>query len=160
MAQILQVLAIATVTFGTGAATMGVMNEDIPDLQVPEGNWSAEGLLDGRTLVIEGRDVDSGTITEDELVFRNGTMMSTNCQEYCDFGWSEYQTQTIDGVIHFTATAACPDAPHTIVFYGQIEGDTVTADASWTTRRWYWTHQIVMDATGTVMPTPDMSTSG
>ena len=39
MPQLLQIAAIAAATFGTGAATLTVMNEDIPDLAVPEGDW-------------------------------------------------------------------------------------------------------------------------
>ena len=52
-------------------------------------------------------------------------------------------------MIHFTATTICRDAPHTVVFYGQVEGDTITLEGTWTTRRWYWTNQIVMEALGT-----------
>ncbi|WP_425040572.1 hypothetical protein [Primorskyibacter sp. S187A] len=149
MPQILQVAAIAMATLGTGAATMTVMNEDIPDLKVPDGDWSQSGALDGRSFEVNGVDVASGAVLEDLIVFRNGTFQSVDCQNYCDFGWSEYQTKEIDGVIHFTARTICPDAPHTVVFYGQVDGDDVTLDGTWTTRRWYWTNQIALTATGT-----------
>ncbi|MDG3040049.1 hypothetical protein [Roseicyclus marinus] len=149
MTQILQVAAMACATLGIGAATMSVMHEDIPDLQVPEGAWSSSGALDGRAFTVLGTDVESGAVLEDELLFRNGAFQSVDCQNYCDFGWSEYQTKEIDDVIHFTATTICPDAPHTVVFYGQVVGDTITLEGTWTTRRWYWTNQIVMEASGT-----------
>jgi hypothetical protein len=148
MPQILQIAAIALATFGTGAATMSVMNEDIPDLEVPEGAWVSTGALDGRAFTVLGVDVESGAVLEDELLFRDGTFQSVDCQNYCDFGWSDYQTKDIDGVIHFTATTICPDAPHTVVFYGRVEGDTITLEGTWTTRRWYWTNQIVLEASG------------
>lgn len=148
MSQILQVAAIAVATLGTGAATMSVMNADIPDLQVPEGAWTSSGALDGRAFTVLGTDVESGAVLEDELLFRDGTFQSVDCQNYCDFGWSDYQTKTIDGVIHFTANTYCPDAPHTVVWYGQIDGDTIALDATWTTRRWYWTNQIALKASG------------
>jgi hypothetical protein len=93
MPQILQVAAIAIATLGTGAATMSVMNEDIPDLVVPEGAWVSPGALDGQAFEIYGRDVDSGAVLEDELLFRDGTFQSVDCQNYCDFGWSDYQTK-------------------------------------------------------------------
>ena len=118
MPQIFQVAAIAIATLGTGAATMSVMNEDIPDLQVPAGAWSAGGDLDGRSFDILGRDIESGAVLEDMIHFRDGTFQSVDCQNYCDFGWSDYQTKIIDGVIHFTVTTVCPDAPHTVVWYG------------------------------------------
>lgn len=152
MSQILQVAAIAFATLGTGAATLTVMNEDIPDLAVPEGNWANEGLLDGMSFVVSGTDLASGAELTGEIQFRDGTFQSTDCQEYCNFGWTEYQTQQIDGVIHWTTTALCPDAPHTVVWHGTVDGDVLRLDATWTTRRWYWTNQIPMLATGTAVP--------
>lgn len=149
MPQIIQIAVIAAATFGTGAATMSVLNEDIPDLQVPEGAWISSSALDGRAFKIFGTDLESGAVLEDELLFRDGTFQSVDCQNYCDFGWSNYQTKDIDGVIDFTATTLCPDAPHTVVWYGQVDGDTITLEATWTTRRWYWTNQITIDASGT-----------
>ena len=149
MPQIIQVAAIAVATLGTGAATMTVMNEDIPDLQVPEGAWEASGALDGRVFTVTGTDAESGAVLEDELIFREGTFQSTDCEEYCNFGWSDYQTKDVDGVIHFTATTLCPDAPHTVVWYGQIDGDAVTFEVTWTTRRWYWTNQMMLEGSGT-----------
>ena len=142
MSQILQIAVIAAATFGTGAATLSVMNEDIPDLEVPEGDWKATGALDGKSFDVTGSDLTSDTVYKDEIVFRDGTFQSLNCEEYCTFGWSDYQTMEIDGVTHFTATAICPDAPHTVVWYGTVAGDQMDVDITWTTRRWYWTNQI------------------
>lgn len=152
MPQIVQVAAVCLATFGTGAATISVLNDDIPDLEVPAGAWTTSGALDDRSFEILGRDEDSGAVFDGLLTFRNGTFQSADCQKYCDFGWSDYQTKEINGVVHFTATAVCPDAPHTVVFYGQVEGDDMTLDLTWTTRRWYWTNQIVMTAIGEVVP--------
>lgn len=148
MPQIIQVAAIALATLGTGAATMSVMNEDIPDLQVPDGDWVSSGALDGRAFTILGTDVASGAVLDNVLLFRDGTFQSVDCQNYCNFGWSDYQTKDIDGVIHFTATTLCPDAPHTVVWYGQVDSDTITLEGTWTTRRWYWTNQIAVEASG------------
>ncbi|MBJ3764553.1 hypothetical protein ILP92_17600 [Maribius pontilimi] len=148
MTQILQIAAIALTTLGAGAATMKVMNDDIPDLQVPDGAWKDDGALDGRSFDILGTDEGSGAVLEDLLIFKDGTFQSVDCQNYCDFGWSDYRTKEIDGVIHFAVTTICPDAPHTVVFYGQVDGDDITLDSTWTTRRWYWTNQIVLTATG------------
>lgn len=160
MAQILQIAAIAIATLGTGAATMTVMNEDIPDFAVPQGDWSTEGLLDGRSFQIAGEDLDSGHVLEDELVFQNGTFQSINCQVYCDFGWSDYQTKRLGDTIHFTARAVCPDAPHTVVWYGTVTGDDVRIEGTWTTRRWYWTHQIRYAARGSTVSSGGDSVSG
>ena len=142
MPQIFQLAAIAVAAVGTGAATMTVLSDDIPDFAVPERNWVAGTELDGRAFQIQGTDLDSGQLHEDELVFRDGTFQSVNCQLYCDFGWSDYQTEVEGDVIHFTARTQCPDAPHTVVWYGTVTGDAVQVEGTWTTRRWYWTHQI------------------
>ena len=150
MPQLLQIAAIAAATFGTGAATLTVMNEDIPDLEVPAGAWSAQGALDGRTFNVSGTDLDSGAELENLIHFRDGTFQSADCQGHCDFGWSEYQTKEVDGVIHFTATTLCADAPHTVVWYGTVVDGEVNLDLTWTTRRWYWTNQIRVRATGSV----------
>ncbi|WP_298844160.1 hypothetical protein [uncultured Roseobacter sp.] len=157
MPQILQIAAIAAATLGTGAATLVVMNDDLPDLTVPEGDWAATGALDGMTFRISGRDLSSGAELEDDIIFRDGRFQSTDCEEYCNFGWSEYQTRNIDGVIHFTTTTICPDAPHTVVWYGTVTGENVVVDATWTTRRWYWTNQIPVRAAGTATATGAVS---
>jgi hypothetical protein len=160
MTSILQVAAIALATLGTGAATMSVMNEDIPDLAVPEGAWTAGHELDGKRFNVKGKDLASGAELEDDIIFREGTFQSLDCQKYCDFGWSDYQTKMIDGVIHFTARAICPDAPHTVVWYGTMTGDTVELQATWTTRRWYWTNQIPISASGFSVEIIDEHLSG
>lgn len=160
MSQMVQVAVIAVATLGTGAATMSVMNEDIPDLEVPEGPWTANGALDDRTFEILGLDEKSGAVFDGLLTFHNGTFQSADCQEYCDFGWSDYQTKEIDGVVHFTTTTVCPDAPHTVVFYGKVQGDVISLEGTWTTRRWYWTNQIVLTATGDQVSTIGESAEG
>jgi len=160
MLRIVQIAAIALVTFATGAATMTVMNTDIPDLAVPDGDWVAGGALDGRAFDILGTDLASGAVLEDEIIFRDGSFLSVDCQSYCDFGWSAYRTKTVDGVIHFTARTICPDAPHTVVWYGTVRGGAVTVDATWTTRRWYWTNQIAIRAEGASVPSFTGGTTG
>lgn len=160
MPQIIQVAAIVLGTLGAGAATMSVMSEDIPDLEVPDGDWAATGALDGMTFEILGKDVGSGAVLDNVLRFRDGTFQSADCQNYCNFGWSTYKTKEIDGVTRFTAQTICPDAPHTVVWYGQVEGDELTVDATWTTRRWYWTNQIAITATGTTIDDVSNATSG
>ena len=109
------------------------------------------------TFKIYGKDLASGAELEDDIVFRNGAFQSADCEEYCKFGWSDYQTKTIGGAIHFTATAICPDAPHTVVWYGTVIGDEVELNVTWTTRRWYWTNQIAIQASGTRPPVAEVT---
>ena len=160
MTQILQVAAISLVTLGTGAATVTVMNKDIPDLVVPEGDWVAGSLLDGKTFEILGTDEGSGAILDGKIMFRDGTFQSADCEEYCNFGWSDYQTKIIDDVIHVTVTAICPDAPHTVVWYGIMVDDTIEFQVTWTTRRWYWTNQIAVSTGGVLVDGEEQTISG
>ncbi len=111
---------------GTGAATPTVMNEDIPELAVPDRPWVGAGALDGRAFTIHGIYLDSGARLTDELPFRDGTFQSE-------------------------ATTLCPDAPHTVVWYGAVVGDEITVDVTWTTRRGYWTNQIAIEASGAIV---------
>lgn len=141
MTPLVQVAAIAVLTFGTGAAAVTVMNQDIPDLDIPEAAWSPGHELDGMVFQIDAM-LDNGQPQTDELRFQDGGFLSVDCEEYCNFGYSDYQTWVDDGVIHFTATARCPTAPHTVVWHGQVADDQIAVEMSWTTRRWYWTHQI------------------
>jgi hypothetical protein len=160
MLQVVQIAAIILATIGTATVTMTVMNKDIPDFAVPQGPWAAGSELDGKTFDILGTDLESGAVLEDEVIFRNGTFQSADCQNYCDFGWSDYQTKIIGDVVHFTARTICPDAPHTVVWYGKVSGDKITVDGTWTTRRWYWTNQIVFEGHGEAVPSAVESAAG
>ena len=138
----LKALALLLAVIGTGAATVALLNEDIPDFAVPDGDWQASNLLDGRVYYTEDTIVETGEVVRDEMVFRDGKFQSVMCQVYCDFGWTDYKTKQVGDVLHWTATTRCPTAPHTVVFYGIVDGDKVDIQGSWTTRRWYWTHQV------------------
>lgn len=143
MTPILQAAAIGVAALGTGATAVTLMNEDVPDLAVPSGPWEAGTELDGRVFRLSSLVKESGEVLDEtKLSFVDGRFQSSRCQIYCDFGWSSYQTWTEGEVTHFTATTHCPDAPHTVVWYGTVEGDELHFEGTWTTRRWYWTRQI------------------
>lgn len=157
---ITQAAAIACITLGIGAAAVSVMNEDIPDSTVPELAWTPGHELDGASFFVQAV-LDTGAQGEtDTLVFKDGAVMSMDCQEYCDFGFSDDQTWTVGTVIHVLTVATCPTAPHRVVWHGHITGDDITAALSWTTRRWYWTHQITGTVKGTRVPSAAGSVSG
>ncbi len=160
MTPIVQAAAVAAITLGTGATAVTVLNEDIPDLAVPEMAWSEGTELDGKVFYTADRLLETGEALEDELHFVDGTFQSAMCQVYCDFGWSDYQTYVDGETIHFTTTTVCPDAPHTIVWYGTVTGDEVTFKGTWTTRRWYWTRQLNAIGEGSVHGRPDEAPTG
>lgn len=160
MNKIFQIAAVVFVTLGAGAATMTLLNEDIPDLQVPEGAWVAGHELDGLVFNIEAVDLESGSQLDEDIVFRDGAFQSVDCQSYCDFGWTDYKSFVVDGVVHFTVRMVCPDAPHTVVWYGTVEGDKVVLDVTWTTRRWYWTNQFQLAGAGQLVSESSADTQG
>lgn len=152
MTPIAQTFVIGAVTIGAATGLVSVMNKDIPDLAVPEGAWQTGSALDGRVIHTIDSIIGSGETLRDELHFVDGRFQSMECQRYCDFGWSEYQTKLTGDTLHFTMTTRCPDAPHTVVWYGTVAGDELRFEGTWTTRRWYWTHQIEFVGQGTTAP--------
>ncbi len=155
MTFIVQSLVVGAVAIGAAAGAVKLMNKDIPDLVVPEGPWQAGSALDGRVFYTVDRIGDSGETRRDELHFVDGRFQSLECQQYCDFGWSEYDTKQTGDTLHFTMTTNCPDAPHTVVWYGTVNGDALRVEGTWTTRRWYWTHQIPFVGEGSTMAPAD-----
>jgi len=151
MTSILQASSVVLV-LGTGAATVVLMKDDLPDIVVPEGPWELSNALDGQVFYTTDKIKETGEVVQDELHFTDGKFQSSMCQTYCDFGWSEYRTWSEGNVIHFTTSTACPDAPHTVVWYGKVTGDVVRFEGTWTTRRWYWTRQINAIGEGSVSP--------
>lgn len=152
MTTILQIAAITVAVIGTGAAAVTVLNRDIADFAVPAGPWEAGSALDGGAFHMTGTVRETGAeMPETVFSFLNGQFRSSRCQVACDFGWNEYRTFTEGETLHFTATTRCPDAPFTVVWYGTVSGDDMRFEGTWTTRRWYWTHQI--NAVGTGAPT-------
>jgi hypothetical protein len=149
MTPILQAIGLATVVIGTGAATVTVLNDDIPDMPIPAAEWAPSGALDGRSFAITADLSASDAPETDVLRFDGGRFHSVDCERYCAFGWTDYQTWEAGETIHFTATTRCPTAPHTVVWHGQVTGDEIAVEMSWTTRRWYWTHQITGVGHGT-----------
>lgn len=149
MTPITQALAIGVIAISAATGAVNMMSRDIPDFAVPEGPWQAGGALDGRVFHTVDRIKGSDEILHDELHFADGRFQSAMCQQYCDFGWSEYQVKYIDDTLYFTATTRCPDAPHTVVWYGTIQDDKLRLEGTWTTRRWYWTHQMEFEGRGT-----------
>jgi hypothetical protein len=155
MTPIVQALAVGVLALGTAGGAVTVMSRDIPDLAVPDGPWQPGAALDGEVFHTIDRITGSDEILRDELHFVDGRFQSLMCQEYCDFGWSEYRTKEVEGILHFTATTRCPDAPHTVVWYGTVADQEVSFEATWTTRRWYWTYQIEVTGTGSTTPVPE-----
>ncbi len=148
MSDFLKTAGVAFVVIGTGAGTVSVMNDDLPDLSVPALPWAQSGALDGRIFVTRDTIDETGEVVYDTLRFFDGRFQSSRAQIYCDFGWTDYQTWLEEDVVHFTTTTVCDEAPHTVVWYGTVRGDAILLEGTWTTRRWYWTQQTLVIGIG------------
>lgn len=160
MTPIVQATAAAAIALGAGAATVSVMRDEVPAAVIPAGNWAPGTALDGRVFHTVDTVVETGEVLTDELHFRDGLFQSAKCQDYCDFGWSGYRTWTEGEKIHFTARTECPDAPHSMVWYGTVSGETMAVQATWTTHRWYWTRQIRTSGEGRVVTAGTEASNG
>ena len=148
----LQIFAILVAVVVVGIAGILAMNKDIPDYDVPDLAWQSGTELDGMIFFTNDRVIESGDEIVDALRFQEGKFQSAMCQVYCDFGWHDYQTFADGETLHFTVTTRCPDAPHTVVFYGTITNGVADFAGTWTTRRWYWTHQVNVVGSGGTLP--------
>jgi hypothetical protein len=160
MSPFLQAAAAGLVVMGGGAATYSAMQGDPPPLAIPDGDWVPGSALDGKVFYTIDRITGSDEVLEDELHFVDGRFQSAMCQDYCDFGWSEYQTWTEGETIHFRTTTACPDAPHTVMWYGTVTGDEIAIEVNWTTARWYWTRHLHATGAGSTTPPPEEAPAG
>ena len=158
MTPMMQAIAAGVIAVGAATGAVGVLNKDIPDFAVPEGGWQSGTVLDGRVFYTVDTIVGSGEILTDALHFADGRFQSLKCQQYCDFDWSEYETKQQGDTLHFTATTHCTDAPHVVVWYGTVDGDVLDFEGTWTTRRWYWTHQIEFSGEGSTTAPADTTT--
>ena len=154
MKVIFKALALLAIVIATGAATVVLVKKDMPDQAIPDYPWQPGGVLDGSVYYTTDEIIQSGEILLDEFHFKDSTFQSAMCQTYCDFGWSDYMTWQDGEITHFYAVTHCPDAPHTVVFVGKVVDGKLSFEGTWTTRRWYWTHQVNAIGEGTTTPTP------
>ena len=153
MKAVLKAVTLLIAVIATGAATVALVKEDMPDLAMPDAPWVSGAVLDGSVFYTTDQVIESGDIILDEFHFKDGTFQSAMCQIYCDFGWSDYKTWQDGETLHFYAVTRCPDAPHTVAFLGTVVDGKLSFAGTWTTRRWYWTHQISVIGEGTTTPT-------
>lgn len=65
---------------------------------------SADDSLDGKTFSVKiSEDGKDGEATDDELIFKDGTFFSTDCEQY-GFTPAPYESMSNDGVTKFKST--------------------------------------------------------
>lgn len=100
---------------------------------------SGPGPLDGRSFAGMMGPEGGPRDVSDRFVFDGGTFVSKECETRCDYPARPYKATRTDGGWRFRSVTRCPHKDATIVWTGTVEGDTLTGEATWTIRRWYWT---------------------
>ena len=91
---------------------------------------AAADSLDGKTFNIKlteyGKD---GEPTDDELIFKDGTFFSSECEQY-GFGQATYESASKNGATLFEATTSS-EKEGKIEWEGKVEGDNITGNFMW-----------------------------
>jgi len=91
---------------------------------------SAGEALDGRTFSVELIETGQNETTKDELIFKDGTFFSSECEQY-GFTPSKYESRTKDGVILFKSALTSGKEGKT-EWEGAVTGDEVSGTMFWT----------------------------
>jgi len=89
----------------------------------------ADDSLDGKTFIIELSENDKNNKTKDELIFKDGTFFSSDCEQY-GFGSAPYETKPKGDTILFESTLTSEKEGKS-EWEGKIEGDQITGTFIW-----------------------------
>ncbi|GJM16745.1 MAG: hypothetical protein DHS20C13_20720 [Thermodesulfobacteriota bacterium] len=91
---------------------------------------SAGDSLDGKTFSVKinehGKD---GEATDDEIIFKDGTFFSADCEQY-GFSAAPYEYRTKDGITLFI-TSSTSEKEGEIQWEGKVEGDEISGTMIW-----------------------------
>lgn len=152
MTSVVHAAVLSVAALGAGGTAIVALRAEAPELAVPDSAWETVAVLDGKVFYTTDTIRETGEVLQDRLTFRDGTFQSEMCQVYCDFGWTEYRTMVEGDRVRFHVITTCPEAPHTVEWLGTVTGDTVTFEAVWTSKRWYWTRHLSVFGAGSTTP--------
>ena len=94
-------------------------------------NYAVAGeSLDSKTFSVKinehGKD---GEATDDEIMFKDGTFFSKDCEQY-GFGSAPYEYRTKDGITLFI-TSSKSEKEGEIQWEGKVEGDKISGTMIW-----------------------------
>lgn len=97
----------------------------------PNTDHAAAGdSLDGKTFSVKinehGKD---GEATDDELIFKDGTFFSTDCEQY-GFSSAPYEHRTTDGITLFI-TSSTSEKEGEVQWEGRVEGGEISGTMIW-----------------------------
>lgn len=90
----------------------------------------ADSSLDGKTFSVQlSEHGKKGEPTDDELIFKDGTFFSTDCEQY-GFGSSPYETRTKGDLILFKSTLTS-EKEGKGEWEGRVSGDKISGLFIW-----------------------------
>lgn len=91
---------------------------------------SADGSLDGKSFLVKLSEHNKkDEATDDELIFKDGTFFSTDCEQY-GFSPASYKTQPKGDATLFVSTLVS-DKEGKAEWEGAVKGDNITGTFIW-----------------------------
>ena len=143
-----QLLAfIAIISAAAVALTAGYSadNDGPTDTALAKGSGVLDDMTFTTSLAPEGKP---GVGINDAIFFRDGQLLSLECEDRCNYPPSAYYARAVEGGHEFFVEAWCPTKDATMVWRGRIEGDKVSGTVTWSVRRFYWTVGTVLEFSG------------
>lgn len=90
---------------------------------------SADDSLDGRTFSVELTETSKNEASGDELIFKDGTFFSTECEQY-GFTPAPYESKSKAGEVLFKSTLTSGKEGKT-EWEGSVKGDEISGTMFW-----------------------------
>jgi hypothetical protein len=85
--------------------------------------------LDGKSFLVELSETKKHEVTKDELIFKDGTFFSVECEQY-GFGPASYESKSKGDAILFESTLNS-DKEGKTEWEGSVKGDKITGTMIW-----------------------------
>lgn len=89
----------------------------------------ADDSLDGRSFLVELTETNNNEATKDELIFKDGTFFSTECEKH-GFTPAPYESKSKAGAVMFKSTLTSVKEGKT-EWEGSVNGDEITGTMFW-----------------------------
>ena len=89
----------------------------------------ADETLDGRSFSVELTETNKNEATKDELIFKDGTFFSTECEKY-GFTPAPYESKSKAGAVLFKSTLTSVKVGKT-EWEGSVNGDEISGTMFW-----------------------------
>ncbi len=143
--QMLAVVVIISAAVIALTAGYSANNDGPTDAALAKGSGVLDDLTFTTTLAPEGKP---GVGIHDAIFFRDGQLLSLECEDRCNYPPSAYYARAVEGGQEFFVEAWCPTKDATMVWRGRIDGDKVSGTVTWSVRRFYWTVGTVLEFSG------------